>query len=427
MSLLALPWVVAPVGGALIGFALGRAATRLLLRPSTAAKVMPSLTGGLLGTPLAQLAPDAQEITSRVIRPSVEAGLRSLISSAWFLHEIRQAASRIVDSISSLPMARVLERVNARAFLVDRLFPAVSRDESRRSIAQAAGAAAGDSVATLASDDALQRASLPLGRLLPTVVERLIDWLESAEMRDTMAGRARELLPRILEKLNVMQRFLVSAGQFDKRIDEKMPEIINETLEALERLLRDPVQQRAMRDRIISAIRDWRESNESRADVSLLVNDLVDGFLGRLREPAARESAYLSLEAFFTAGEQTLGAFLLQRLGLGDREIADSLANQILAWLSRPDAAASASAWVAERACTFLGDNISRPLGAVLGIDTGRKERIDAFLIGAAARIASAPGSRPAAAARRWAGALGSILGLLIGLLVDVLRLLGIS
>jgi hypothetical protein len=244
-----------------------------------------------------------------------------------------------------------------------------------------------------------------------------------------MASRARDLLPRVLEKLNLMQRFLLSAGQFDKRIDEKMPEIVEETLETLERVLRDPAQQRAMRDKILLAVRDWRDSSESRREASGLVAELADAFLKRLSEPAAREGAYRSFEEFVGGAGQTLGAVLRQRFGLNDSDLADQLANEVLGWLSREDTAASVSSWIAAKAKDFAGENGSSHLGGAIGIDAASKERIDASLIEASSRVVGHLGV-PAPARRgllRLAGALGSITGLLIGLLEDALRLLGIA
>ncbi len=366
----AIPWVAAPAVGALLGLAAGLAAARFLFRPGTVARIL----------------------------PSADAAIASLVSSARFLHEVRQQASSLVSSICSVPVAELLGRIGAKSLVVDRLLPALSTEESRKSISRAAGSAAADAMAPPAAGDALDRISRLLEHLLPRVVERLIEWLESGEMRDTLAGRARELLPKILEKLNVMQRFLLSAGQFDRRIDEKMPEIVDETLEALEHVLRDPSQQRAMRDRVLAAVTDWQESKDSAADVSLLVGDLVNGLLERLQDAAVRERVYQSLEKLFTGSGQTLGALLRQRFGLEDREIADMLANAALTRLSRADTRASISAWVAGTLSAFAVDE-----GPSHGLLAPARSR-----------------------ARLWAGALGALVGLLIGLLEDVLRLLGI-
>ena len=441
MSQVSLPpalfWVIPPVFGALLGFTAGRTAARLSLHRvrmglrGIVTKVMPRLTAGLLEKSMADFLPDGPDALAGPIRKVVEGAIRGLITTPRFLHEVRLAMSGAVSSVCALPVSDLLSRINAKPFFVERLLPVLAKAENRKAISQAAGAAVSERSGALVSDDFLKDFSGPLAEFLPVVIEQIIQWMESREMRDTMAERARELLPRILEKLNVMQRLLLSAGQFDRRIDEKMPEILEETLQALERIIRDPLQQRAMRDRILLAIKDWRDSRDSRRDAAQLIAEIADRYLEGLGEPAAGEGIYRALEAFLTEGGQTLGGFLRKQAGLSDNEISDSLANLVLSWLSRPETAASLASWVSRTAAGFLRDDAARQLGRVLLTDARRKEKIDAFLIEACARIAAESGPQVANPARRgimrWAGLSGCALGLAIGLLEDALRLFGIG
>ncbi len=431
----ALLWAAPPVFGALLGLAAGRIAARFAVHRlnagvrGTVTLAVPLLTAGLLEKPVADLMSDNPDVMVGLVRRSVESAVRSLVRTPSFLHAVRQSIASAVSSIWALPVSDLLSRVGARGFLVERLLPVLARTETRRAIARAAGAAARERSGPIIADDLLEGFSGPLGQFLPAAIERLIEWMESREMRDTMAERGRELLPRILEKLNVMQRLFLSAGQFDKRIDEKMPEIIEETLQALERIMRDPAQQSAMRDRILMAVRDWGAGKDSRRDAAQLVTDITDKYLQGLEEPVAREGVYRSLEAFLAEGGQTLGSLLRNKAGLMDSEVSDSLTNLLLAWMSGPDAAASLSSWVSATAADSLRENATGKLGLVLGIDVTRKKKIDAFLIEAATRIAAESGPRVAAAGRgramKWAGLAGSALGVAIGLVEDALRLFG--
>ena len=434
--LAALSWAAPPFAGGLIGLAAGRLATRLSFRRlvdgllRSAASSVPLLTAGLLEKPLAELFPDAPQTMTGVIRSAAEGAIRGLVLTPRFLHDLRQSVSAAVTSLSVLSMRDFLSRINAKSFLVQRVLPGLATEKNRKAVAQALSALTAEHAGPLISEETLANISAPLGKLLPGVIERLIEWLESAEMRDTIAARGRELLPRILEKLNVMQRLLLSAGQFDRRIDEQMPAIVQETLQALERIMRDPAQQKAMQESILLAIRDWRDGPGSREETARLVAELVDGQLRKLVEPAQRESAYLSVEAFLSGGGQTVGAFLRQRAGLSDTELSDSLANSLLSWLSRPETAASLAERIAETAAGFLRDNASLPVGRLLGVDPARKRKIDGFLRETSSRVAGESGPEIFASARvhflRYAGWFGLAVGLATGLLEDALRLLGI-
>jgi hypothetical protein len=276
-------------------------------------------------------------------RAAVERAVRRLVATPRFLHETRQGISSQVASLFALPLKDVASRAGAARFLAEHVLPLLARTETRVAVAQAAGSAVRLHGQSLLTDDLIQGISQPLGRQLPVVVERVIEWMESGPMRDTMAARGRELLPRILEKLNIMQRFLLSAGQFDKRLDEQMPEIVEETLQALERIMRDPVQQRAVRERILLAIQDWRDGPTAGMDAALPARQIVDRYLESLGKPEARQVAYQRLDDFFTKDGLTLGAFLGRYAGLREDRVSDSVANAVLEWLSRPQAPASIS------------------------------------------------------------------------------------
>jgi hypothetical protein len=357
----AFAWAVPPLIGALLGFATALSVARLFLKRAFA---------------------------RTRIQEFVQEAVRSFVATPSFLHETRQSIAKAVSTACSLRMSDVLVKLKAKPFLVDTVLPALARVETRVALAHAAGKAVREREQPLLSERLLENLSGILGQQLPVLVERLIEWMESPEMRETMAARGRELLPQILEKLNVMQRFLLSAGQFDKRLDEKMPEIVEATLQSLERVLREPAQQRAMRDRILLAVRDWRDGKTAKTDTALLVTQLVQGYVEGLEQPGARESVYRSVEGFLTSGGQSLGAFLRRHAGLSEFEVADSFANSVLQWLSRPQTATLLSSRIATN-----GEQLFLPLRA----------RLPAI-----------------------AGAFGAALGLALGLVEDLLRVIGL-
>ena len=337
----AFSWAVPPVLGALLGFVAARLASIWAVR---------------------------QLLAARRIQESARAAIGRLLSSPSFLHEVRQLIARGVSSASSILFSELLVKINAKFILQDRILPAFRKPEIREFLSSAAGEATHTRAKPLISDEILDSVSGIVAQQLPLVIERLIEWMESAPMRDTMAERGRELLPQILEQLNVMQRFLLSAGQFDKRLDEKMPEIVEETLQALERVVRDPAQQQAMRERILLAIHDWRDGQKSRTDAAVLVTRFVDKYLEGLGESAAAQSIYTSLAAFLTRGRQTLGGFLRHHAGVDDSEISDSLANFVLRWVSRPETVNTLSEKAATISVRLIDPMLQTRLPGIAGL-----------------------------------------------------------
>ncbi len=403
-----LAWIIPPMAGAMAGFLAGCLAARIIARPSLARRLaggaIPSMTSILLEKTLADLVPRGPEAVSAKVQKAVASVIRGLISSPLFLHEVREWISGIVSSVWSRPASELLEKINFRA------------------IAEAIAGSLGGRPGNLLSDSVLGSISGLLEQAMPALTERLIEWMKSGEMRGTMAARGRELLPRILDKLNLMQRFLLSAGQFDKRIDEKMPEIVDETLEALERIVRDPIQQSAMRDRMVFAIKDWRDSDSLQAAASPRATDLIEKLLEGLARQDGKEAAGRS-----TVAAKNVGSLVRQWTGLTDRGISDSLADRFLTWLSGPNSAAALSLQAARWVSGFLSGNRSVQVGGLLGVDERRKQALDSFLIEASMRAAAATAARMHGRTRAmWlAGLSGAAMGLLIGMVEDVLRLLG--
>ncbi len=66
-------------------------------------------------------------------------------------------------------------------------------------------------------------------RLFP----HFINFLESDEIKNELEVHGRVLLKDILNKLNRIQRFLLSAGQYDKTLDDNMLEIVEDTINNL--------------------------------------------------------------------------------------------------------------------------------------------------------------------------------------------------
>lgn len=66
------------------------------------------------------------------------------------------------------------------------------------------------------------------------VWNRILTWLKKEEIQQELSSRGRVLLQRILKRLGSFQRFFVSAGQYDRNLDEQMPSIVRDLIQQLE-------------------------------------------------------------------------------------------------------------------------------------------------------------------------------------------------
>lgn len=73
----------------------------------------------------------------------------------------------------------------------------------------------------------------------PTV-EFLVEWLKRPEVRSELTKRGKRVLGDILKQFSSVQRFLLSAGQYDRTLEERMPSIITDLIQVLEDSLENP-------------------------------------------------------------------------------------------------------------------------------------------------------------------------------------------
>jgi uncharacterized membrane protein YheB (UPF0754 family) len=74
----------------------------------------------------------------------------------------------------------------------------------------------------------------------PRLTVTFISFLERPEIRQQMEIHGRIFLNNAMLKLNMLQRFFISAGQYDKTINERMGEIVTDFISQFRELLEDP-------------------------------------------------------------------------------------------------------------------------------------------------------------------------------------------
>ena len=84
----------------------------------------------------------------------------------------------------------------------------------------------------------------------PRTISSLIAFLRREDIFRELTVQGGIILDRVINKLNVLQRLFISASQYDKTLEEKIPEIIDEFILRLEEILRDE----AIKQRILNRL-----------------------------------------------------------------------------------------------------------------------------------------------------------------------------
>jgi hypothetical protein len=193
--------------------------------------------------------------------------------------------------------------------------------------------------------------------LYPEAVSGVFKLLDRPDIRRGLEIQGRIFLDNAIQKLSAVQRFFISAGQYDRTLSERMPEIVDDLVRQLEKLLAD----NAIRKRAADYLSDTAFSlTAGPANYNRLVQ--------------------LISNALFSLAEQPLGEFLG---GLGINSVPELVAG-IRRFFARERADGGVTAEEGGPAGAalsalkaFLAGHAAMTVGEFFSIDEEKKRRID--------------------------------------------------
>ena len=315
-----LPWLIPPLAGAIIGYVTNAIAIKMLFRPLREYRIFGirvPFTPGILPRQRHKLAQSIGGMVEReLLTPEI---LRERLARENVRESLKTALSGYTSKLFTFPIGDG--------------FPHVS-----------------DFVFTAAS------------ALYPRAVDKLMAFLRQEEIREQIETQSHIMISKVMLKMNLFQRFFISAGQYDKSLSDNIPGLIEDLLNQVEHYFRS-------------------EEGEQK---------ILEKFEHEIRTLIAKNPE-LNLEKFLALNKTETGASIKTRLDT-------FLAEKIL------DAAASQTE-------AFL---------AVINVKTLVSERIDSLEMLRVERIIL----DVLADQLQWINIFGAILGALIGLFQSVLSLL---
>ena len=206
----------------------------------------------------------------------------------------------------------------------------------------------------------------------------VIEWLESDSMRSQIESRGRVLLKKILDKLSALQRFFVLATQYDRTLDEKMPEIVNDVLATVKETVADEVTRSKMLTTIRENIDQLRERTIDEVNIRFDVTARLAKALESVQNTIAEDPAGNSLKAVLRAivnqlEHRSIESFLEHALTVEDA--ADYLSDLVLN--SVQDSADRISKTAIENISEIIDKSGQTRIGSLLGITAEAKEKLD--------------------------------------------------
>lgn len=237
------------------------------------------------------------------------------------------------------------------------------------------------------SDDMIRDLEALLDAAYNPAFDYLVDWLRQPDVRDEMAYRGRIILREVLDRLNIFQRLLVSAGQYERQLRERMPEIVEDFIENINRTGRLPQNRRRIVHGIGSALRRLQSLGVADAqetlnfDLRASSKSIINRVFVALESETVQEGIVRSLDDLFDRYEdKPIGEILTGVTGLREDQIVDRIMSTYKEWLNRPGASRALSDRIVVIVRGYLEESRAGGSEPLLTLEHEQKETLDRFL-----------------------------------------------
>lgn len=409
--------------------------------------------------------------------------------SASFALLARDLVAYLVDELAARPISSVLGANQTVDSLLGGLLSRLSSEHGRAEIRDRVASWIGGQfetnvpLASIFTDDDVEAVARFVDSIYPSLIKFFTRWLRSDSTRRELAVRGRFLVQDIVDRLNGFQRFIITAAQYQRTLDENMPGIIKDAIESIEEAGMDP----ESRTRIVEVIRRELGTMRGRglADVAEKQRESIERTAGALAEravgvlsgPEFRQGLLEALAGSENGERRTVGGLLESLFALEGQSPGRFVARLIFpseapqtpgASGAEPSAGAGGaggpSATIGSGVASavtgffkgFLDDHGEMRIGELLGMDSDAKASFDEAL--ASMLIATVDARIPQILESidihdlvvskinglniedveslllrviekhlRWINIFGAMLGALIGLFQDLLRALNLG
>lgn len=237
-------YLVPPLLGAGIGYLTNAVAIRMLFRPFTEKRVFGiriPFTPGVIPKHRYELAENigvlvANELLSKDM-------LQEHFLSPKFTQELIAKAGSIADTISKkkigdlLPLVRKNKRTNWNCKGLIRSKKIMS-----------------NSLSALLPLDAEVLVMNLFKILYPTILDTMLIYLSDPDVRTRLLDEGRKFIEDVQKKMNIFQKFMISAGRYDKTLKDRMPEIVDDIIGKIEAVGRDERNIKVLEDSLRAGI-----------------------------------------------------------------------------------------------------------------------------------------------------------------------------
>ena len=169
---------------------------------------------------------------------------KELISKEQFIASVLKASSSLETKVLS-------ESKHMQSFQ-----PSISRSSNLNHLLRAAIELPPDATVMALSD-----------ALVPKAYSWFLDYIDnffhSEGFRSRLETEAQSFVKRALDRLGPIQRLFISIAGYEAKIAQAMPETIEDLIQTIERILKDPSTPKSISDALYKAVLSWRSKDEA--------------------------------------------------------------------------------------------------------------------------------------------------------------------
>ena len=355
-------------------------------------------TGDLLAAPLSRLSSGENSGASSELGKLVGSLALKFARSEAFSSVVDKAASAAVKGLGEKKLSSLLggeSAERARQVLEGLFLMLASEKAGRNGVSNIAAmlekiavslSASGKPLSALLPSGASRESAALADAAYPMVVDAVHRFLMQDETRSELEIRGRVFLRDAMLRLSIMQRFFVSAANYDRTLAEKMPEIVDDLVASLEEALRDEKTRSRFAEAVGETIGRFLELDLEaaalafRTDPAALARQLGGKLAAALSDGPSRSAIALSLanslaDFIRPYSEKPLSELLERGLGISMESASSALAAAVRNFIADggPSAlGALANGFIKERGESSLAD--------LLSLDESEKEALDSAL-----------------------------------------------
>lgn len=313
-----------------------------------------------------------------------------LLRSREFQSVVEHAVDAGISTLLDSRLDEVLPPEESRRSFLDRTLGTFSEGELKQAVMDLGHEwlhrqlAADAPMERFLTDEVISEIAKAMVGIYDPTLEHILQWLNRPEVRRDLSVRGKTLMRRVLDKLTVVQRFFVTAAQYDRQLEEKMPEIVDDIIGLLDDAGRDP----ANKERVIQAGIDAmkriqsqgiREAAEiGRLNIPQIFEKVLNHIAGLVERPEVRSHVVDSVEQAIERNAHRSIGELLQSVGDLSREDARRyILSAVDEWLQREGTTERLAEELRAAVHRFRERLQRESLQRILRIPTRQKQRID--------------------------------------------------